>query len=74
MFRMLRLRLSHNPLYEEMIGRIIDLPKIMDPRGNLTVAEGDSLVPFDIKRAYWVEYVAHTRRFLQWGGVSRAGF
>ena len=44
MSRMLRLRLSHNPLYEEMIGRIIDLPKIMDPRGNLTVAEGDSLV------------------------------
>ena len=65
MSRMLRLRLSHNPLYEEMIGRIIDLPKIMDPRGNLTVAEGDSLVPFDIKRAYWVYDVP--------GGMGRGG-
>ncbi len=37
-----------------MIGRIIDLPKITDPRGNLTVAEGLDDVPFDIKRAYWV--------------------
>lgn len=35
-------------------GRIIELPKINDPRGNLTVAEGVSNVPFDIKRAYWV--------------------
>ena len=33
---------------------IIDLPKVTDPRGNLTFAEGDGLVPFDIKRAYWV--------------------
>jgi len=48
-----------------MIGRIIDLPKIMDPRGNLTVAEGDGLVPFDIKRAYWVYDVP--------GGMGRGG-
>ena len=34
--------------------KIIDLPKISDPRGNLTVAEGLSMVPFDIKRAYWL--------------------
>lgn len=33
---------------------LIDLPKITDPRGNLTVAEGFDKVPFDIKRAYWV--------------------
>jgi hypothetical protein len=33
---------------------IIDLPRITDPRGNLTVAEGLDKVPFDIKRAYWV--------------------
>lgn len=33
---------------------LIDLPKIVDPRGNLTVAEENNLVPFDIKRAYWV--------------------
>lgn len=34
--------------------RIIDLPKIIDPRGNLTVAEQMLNVPFDIKRVYWV--------------------
>jgi len=33
---------------------LIDLPKIIDPRGNLTVAEGMEKVPFEIKRAYWV--------------------
>lgn len=37
-----------------MIGKIIELPKITDPRGNLTFAEGLDKVPFDIKRAYWV--------------------
>lgn len=34
--------------------KLIDLPKITDPRGNLTVAEGLGMVPFSIKRAYWV--------------------
>ena len=34
--------------------KIVDLPKISDPRGNLTFAEAQSVVPFDIKRAYWV--------------------
>lgn len=33
---------------------IIDLPRVSDPRGNLTFAEEQQLVPFDIKRAYWV--------------------
>ena len=33
---------------------LMDLPKITDPRGNLTVAEGLDKVPFEIKRAYWV--------------------
>ena len=33
--------------------RIIDLPKIVDPRGNLTVAEQMKNVPFDIARVYW---------------------
>ena len=32
---------------------IIDLPKIFDPRGNLTVAEGERNIPFNIKRVYW---------------------
>lgn len=34
--------------------KFIDFPKIEDPRGNLTFAEGMGHVPFDIKRAYWV--------------------
>lgn len=46
------------------IGKIITLPKIVDPRGNLTVAEGEDL-PFAIKRAYWVYDVP--------GGESRGG-
>ena len=48
-----------------MIGRLIELPKIVDPRGNLTVAEGALHIPFDIKRAYWVYDVP--------GGESRGG-
>ena len=36
-----------------MLGEILDLPKIYDPRGNLTVAEQMKNVPFDVKRVYW---------------------
>ena len=32
---------------------LIDLPKVIDPRGNLTVAEQQIHVPFDIARVYW---------------------
>lgn len=35
-------------------GRIIDLPKIFDPRGNLTVAEEYKDIPFKVSRVYWV--------------------
>lgn len=48
-----------------MIGKIIELPKIIDPRGNLTVAEANKNVPFDIKRTYWVYDVP--------GGECRGG-
>jgi dTDP-4-dehydrorhamnose 3,5-epimerase-like enzyme len=34
--------------------RIIDLRKINDPRGNLTPIEGESDVPFAIKKASWI--------------------
>jgi dTDP-4-dehydrorhamnose 3,5-epimerase-like enzyme len=34
--------------------KLINLPKIEDPRGNLTFVEENNHVPFDIKRAYWV--------------------
>jgi len=36
-----------------MLGEIIELPKIMDPRGNLTVAEQLKNIPFEVRRVYW---------------------
>ncbi len=36
------------------IGTLLTLPRITDPRGNLTVAEQHVHIPFDIKRVYWV--------------------
>ena len=33
---------------------IINLPKIEDPRGNLTFIEAQRHIPFEIKRAYWI--------------------
>jgi len=32
----------------------IDLPKIFDPRGNLSFIEEGQSLPFDIKRIYWI--------------------
>ena len=34
--------------------RIIELPKIADPRGNLTFLEGDRHLPFQIKRVFYL--------------------
>lgn len=34
--------------------RIIDLPKIVDSRGNLSFIEGGNHIPFMIRRAYWI--------------------
>jgi len=45
--------------------RIIDLPKIADPRGNLSVIEGGRQIPFQIKRVFYLYDVP--------GGESRAG-
>ena len=52
--------------------RIIELPKIMDRRGNLTFVEGGNHIPFDIKRVYYLYDVpggsdrgAHAHRRLQ---------
>lgn len=45
--------------------RIIELPKINDPRGNLTFIEGGRHVPFDIKRVFYLYDVP--------GGERRAG-
>lgn len=33
--------------------QIIPLPRIFDPRGNLTFVEEGGAVPFEIKRVYW---------------------
>ena len=45
--------------------RIIELPKIADPRGNLSVIEGGRHIPFDIKRVFYLYDVP--------GGETRAG-
>lgn len=34
--------------------KIIQLPKILDPRGNLSFFENNNQIPFEIKRVYWV--------------------
>lgn len=34
--------------------RIVELPKITDPRGNLSFIEGGHHIPFDIKRVYYL--------------------
>lgn len=34
--------------------KIITLPKIQDPRGNLSFIEEEKHFPFKIKRAYWI--------------------
>ena len=33
---------------------IIDLPKFLDPRGNLSFIESDNQIPFTIARTYWI--------------------
>lgn len=45
--------------------RIIELPKFLDARGNLSFAENFSQIPFEIKRTYWLYDVP--------GGISRGG-
>ncbi len=44
---------------------IINLPKIEDPRGNLTFIEQEKHIPFQIKRVYWIYDVP--------GGQTRGG-
>ena len=38
---------------EASIGKIISLQKMVDPRGNLSIAEGMKDIPFNISRVYW---------------------
>jgi dTDP-4-dehydrorhamnose 3,5-epimerase-like enzyme len=44
---------------------VIDLPRINDPRGNLTFVEGGEHIPFDIRRVYYLYDVP--------GGSERGG-
>jgi hypothetical protein len=45
--------------------RIVELPRISDPRGNLTFVEGSQHIPFDIRRVYYLYDVP--------GGAERGG-
>lgn len=60
--------------------RILELPKIHDPRGNLTFIEGGSHIPFDIQRVYYLYDVpggadrgAHAHRNLHQFIVAMSG-
>jgi oxalate decarboxylase/phosphoglucose isomerase-like protein (cupin superfamily) len=33
---------------------LIELPRILDKRGNLSFFENNNQIPFDIKRTYWI--------------------
>lgn len=50
--------------------KIIELPKISDPRGNLTFVEGGNQVPFDIQRVY---YLYDVPRGAERGGHAHKG-
>ena len=45
--------------------RIIELPKFLDDRGNLSFLENNAQIPFEIKRVHWIYDVP--------GGESRGG-
>ena len=45
--------------------KIIELPKFLDARGNLSFAENYKQIPFEIKRTYWIYDVP--------GGEDRGG-
>lgn len=49
----------------DMEAQIIDLPKILDKRGNLSIIEEEDHIPFKIERAYWIYDVP--------GGERRGG-
>jgi len=45
--------------------KIVELPKFLDARGNLSFVEQNNHIPFEIKRTYWIYDVP--------GGESRGG-
>ena len=48
-----------------MNAKIINLPKFLDARGNLSFVEQENHIPFEIKRTYWLYDVP--------GGEARGG-
>lgn len=60
--------------------KIIELPKISDPRGNLSFIEGGQHIPFEIKRVYYLYDVpggsdrgSHAHKQLQQFIVAMSG-
>jgi uncharacterized RmlC-like cupin family protein len=47
------------------VPHLINLPKLLDPRGNLSFIEEDTHLPFKIRRVYWIYDVP--------GGEHRGG-
>ena len=45
--------------------KLIELPKFLDARGNLSFAQNNTHIPFEVKRTYWLYDVP--------GGESRGG-
>lgn len=52
-------------MFNNLVPHIIDLPKILDERGNLSFIEQFKTVPFEIRRVYWIYDVP--------GGEDRGG-
>ena len=52
-------------MYTVYDAKILGLPKIEDPRGNLSIIEQMKQIPFEIKRTYWIYDVP--------GGKDRGG-
>ena len=45
--------------------KLVELPKFLDQRGNLSFAQNNAQIPFEIKRTYWLYDVP--------GGEDRGG-
>ena len=63
-----------------MLGELIGIPQLGDERGSLSVVEGGKLVPFEIKRVYYiygtklgVERGFHAHKALQQLAVAVSG-
>ena len=60
--------------------KLIELPRFMDPRGNLSFVEQNNHIPFEIQRTYWIydvpggeERGAHAHRDLSQLIIAASG-